>query len=72
MPKTNGHSLPVRSKSRAGKEQPTQEQIQVRAYEIYLERHGAQGNPLDDWVRAERELLHKNGKTKRTAKTIAV
>ena len=73
MPKTNGHSLPVRSKPRAAKkEQSTHEQIQLRAYEIYLERNGAQGNPLDDWVRAERELLHKNGKTKRTAKTAVV
>jgi Protein of unknown function (DUF2934) len=72
MPKTNGHTLPVRGKSRTAKKPPTQQQIQLRAYEIYLERNGAQGNPLDDWVRAERELLHQNGKTKRTAKAAAV
>ena len=35
---------------------PTREQIEVRAYEIYLE-HGAQeGHDLDDWFAAEKEL----------------
>lgn len=34
----------------------TQEQIAVRAYHIYLERGGADGNPEDDWLQAEREL----------------
>ena len=36
--------------------QPTQEQIEVRAYHIYLERGGADGNSEDDWLQAEREL----------------
>lgn len=36
--------------------QPTQEEIAVRAYHIYLERGGAEGEPLDDWLQAEREL----------------
>ena len=36
--------------------QPTQEQIQVRAYHIYLERGGADGNSENDWLQAEREL----------------
>lgn len=72
MPKTNGHTLPVRGRSRTAKKPATHEQIQLRAYEIYLERNCTQGNPLDDWVRAERELLHQNGKTRRTAKTAAV
>lgn len=35
---------------------PAPEQIAVRAYHIYLERGGAEGNPLDDWLQAEREL----------------
>jgi DUF2934 family protein len=34
---------------------PTQEEIAVRAYHIYLER-GVEGDPLDDWLQAEREL----------------
>jgi hypothetical protein len=35
---------------------PTQDQIADRAYHIYLERGGADGNPEDDWLQAEREL----------------
>jgi hypothetical protein len=35
---------------------PTAEQIQLRAYEIYVERRGAPGNQMDDWLQAEREL----------------
>ena len=34
--------------------------IARRAYEIYLERGGAPGDPLDDWLRAERELSNKS------------
>ncbi len=43
-------------KPRTSKTAPTLEQIQARAYEIYLERGGAPGNQIDDWLRAEREL----------------
>ena len=35
---------------------PTAEQIQQRAYEIYLERGGSEGNDIEDWLQAEREL----------------
>ena len=30
--------------------------IRRRAYEIYLERGGVRGDPLADWIRAEREV----------------
>jgi hypothetical protein len=36
--------------------QPTEEEIAVRAYHIYLERGGAEGEQVDDWLQAEREL----------------
>lgn len=36
--------------------QPTEEEITLRAYQIYLERGGAEGNPDDDWLQAERDL----------------
>jgi hypothetical protein len=29
----------------------------MRAYEIYLRRDGGAGDPLEDWLSAERELL---------------
>ena len=37
--------------------QPTYEQIAARAYAIYQRRGGAPGDPLGDWVQAERELV---------------
>lgn len=38
---------------------PTQDQIAMRAYHIYLSRHGTPGNAFEDWTRAERELLEE-------------
>lgn len=35
---------------------PNDDEIRVRAYEIYLERGSLPGNAIDDWLRAEREL----------------
>jgi len=35
---------------------PTPEAIAARAYELFLERGGAHGADVDDWLRAEREL----------------
>jgi hypothetical protein len=54
--------LPAAKKTRAAKTAPTHEEIALRAYEIYLERGGAPGNALEDWTRAERELMEKNSK----------
>jgi hypothetical protein len=62
MPKTaQSESLPdapataeqSEPESRVG---PTDEEIALRAYHIYLERGSAEGNPIEDWLRAEREL----------------
>jgi hypothetical protein len=38
------------------KKVPAQEEIELRAYQIYLKRGGENGNELDDWVAAEKEL----------------
>ena len=35
---------------------PTEEQIALRAHQIFLERGAAPGSDLDDWLQAEREL----------------
>jgi hypothetical protein len=35
---------------------PTAEQIERRAYELYLERGGEDGQDIADWLAAEREL----------------
>ena len=65
MARTNGNGSSLRTKSKSVPKPPTHDKIAARAYEIYLERNGAPGNPLEDWVRAEREIL---AKPKRAAK----
>lgn len=37
-----------------------EQQIRIRAYEIYLQRQGGPGNELEDWLQAERELTSDN------------
>jgi hypothetical protein len=56
--------LPTAKKSPSAQSVPSHEQIALRAYEIYVERGGAPGDALEDWTRAERELLEKNSKPK--------
>ena len=49
---------------------PTLAQIQLRAYEIFLERRGAPGNELEDWLRAERELAaNPDAKPRKSARS---
>lgn len=36
-----------------------EEDIRLRAYELYEERGREDGHELDDWLRAEEELTHK-------------
>jgi hypothetical protein len=47
---------------------PTSEEIELRAYQIYIERGGADGHDVDDWLQAERQLFEKYQKTDRMAK----
>jgi hypothetical protein len=67
MAKTKKVSSPAEKMTHPIASQPTREEIALRAYQIYLERGGAPGNELDDWTRAERELLGMNGKPRRKA-----
>jgi hypothetical protein len=39
-----------------GRHQPTQDEIATRAYHLYLARGGTNGQALDDWLQAEREM----------------
>jgi hypothetical protein len=39
--------------------QEIQEAIRLKAYEIYVERNGAVGDELEDWIRAERIVLKR-------------
>ena len=73
MATTKNGSSPKVTKPRTTLKSPRPEDVALRAYQIYLERAGAPGNPLDDWTRAERELLATNGNPGRkpTAKSKA-
>jgi hypothetical protein len=46
---------PAKAAPRAAYE-PTQEEIQARAFEIYLSEGCKEGSDLENWLRAEKEL----------------
>ena len=58
----------VGSESRTAEARPTDEEIELYAYQIYIERGGAHGHDVDDWLHAERELSEKYANTSRMAK----
>jgi hypothetical protein len=39
-----------------GHREPSEEEIALRAHELYVERGGEHGKDVEDWVRAEKEL----------------
>jgi hypothetical protein len=43
---------------------PERERIARRAYEMYLARGGAEGDPMEDWLAAEREFNATSGSRK--------
>ncbi len=51
---------------------PTQEEIELRAYEIYLKRGGESGSALEDWLAAEKELSVSSRRTRRTRQSRSV
>jgi Protein of unknown function (DUF2934) len=44
-----------------------EEQIRQRAYELYQERGGVDGNATDDWVQARKEVLNHKAKSATTS-----
>jgi hypothetical protein len=49
---------------RTAAEADREEQIRVRAYELYVARGGEDGHDIDDWLQAEAEIT---GGTERAA-----
>ena len=47
------------------KENSTREEIELRAHRIFLDRGGAHGHHVEDWMRAQRELLEKERRERR-------
>ena len=62
-------AAPKRVRQAKPKVQPiayvSDEQIRLRAYELYLRRDAAPGDPLADWLRAERELAAESASARR-------
>ena len=73
MPKAKTTSETTKRPRRAWKTEPTHDQIAVRAYQIYQERGYAPGDPMRDWLQAERELTApKPKKTSRKTKVVSI
>ena len=72
MPKSTPPSPAPKTKKAAAKTaaKATHEQIAKRAYEIYLERGYAAGDPMQDWLRAEQELAAPAKKSRAKPKKV--
>lgn len=51
---------PTVEKEEAVAFEPNQDEIAVRAHELFLQRGGISGHELEDWLQAEEELRKKN------------
>jgi hypothetical protein len=72
MAKAKSTSALTDKKRQAKKALPVQEQIALRAYEIYLGRSGAPGDPMQDWIRAEQEILAATKKRAGKSKVVFI
>ncbi len=44
---------------------PLEEQIRIRAHEIWLKRGGQDGSAKEDWLQAEQEILNEPNETRK-------
>jgi len=75
MPKSKSASpeAPKKSRKAARTAEPTNEEIALRAYHIYLERGSTSGDPMQDWLQAEKELTASPKKaTRRKTKIVSI
>ena len=49
----------------------SEEEISVRAYELFIRRDGSEGNAVEDWLRAENELNQNAGQKSGSEVTMA-
>ena len=45
------------AKQAGGSSLPLEEQVRLRAHELYIERGNQSGSETDDWLQAEEEIL---------------
>jgi Protein of unknown function (DUF2934) len=72
MPKSKVASPEAAKKAPKVAAKPSYEEIALRAYHIYRERGCAPGDPMQDWLRAEQELLGTPKKTRRKSKVVSI
>jgi hypothetical protein len=73
MPKSKIASPETEKKTRkAATKKPTYDEIALRAYHIYMERGCTPGDPMQDWLRAEQELLETPAKPRRKSKVVSI
>lgn len=53
---------PRRSITQPGSTPEVLEQIRIRAYELFEQRGREEGHEVEDWLRAEAEVLQKTAK----------
>ena len=72
MTKTKATTPGTSKKTKRVVTPPTYDEIALRAYHIYLERGSTAGDPLEDWLRAERELAEPQSKSRRKSKVVSI
>jgi len=72
MPKARTTTSETPKKTRKARSGPSHDDIAARAYQIYQERGYTPGDPMQDWLRAERELTEKPKKAGRRTKVVSI
>jgi hypothetical protein len=72
MTKTKATTPGTSKKTKRAATPPTYDEIALRAYHIYLERGSTAGDPMEDWLRAERELAEPQSKSRRKSKVVSI
>ena len=44
--------------------EPNRTEVEQRAYQLYLQRHKAEGGALEDWIKAEKEVNEDSERNK--------
>ena len=56
---TPGDAISARTTSQSMASEPSEEDIRLRAYHMYLERGGGDGLDFEDWLKAEQLLRER-------------
>jgi Protein of unknown function (DUF2934) len=72
MPKPIKESSQPKGESQSAERHPTREEIELRAYAIYVESGCVSGSDVENWLQAERELREKCATKGGAAKAKAV